>query len=91
MIKRFKLEEYFDLILLSCDTGLLKNEKGFYDSVMEKFDLSTDEILLVGDSLESDIEPAKALGIKSVLIDRHNKREYAPKIVSLTELNPYLD
>jgi len=91
MITRFNLENYFDLILLSCDTGLLKNEKGFYDVVFDKFNLEPDDILMVGDSIESDIETAKALGIKGVLVDRHNKREYAPKIIELSEIRSYLD
>jgi putative hydrolase of the HAD superfamily len=91
MLDRFKLRDYFDLILLSCDTGLLKNEKGFYNDIMHKFHLSADEILMVGDSLESDIDSAKASGIKGVLVDRHNKREYTPKVVTLNELNAYLN
>ena len=91
MIARFNLEKYFDLILLSCDTGLLKNEKGFYDVVFDKFHLEPEDILMVGDSIESDIETAKALGIKGVLVDRHNKREYAPKIIELSEIRSYLD
>ena len=91
MVTKFSLEKYFDLILLSCDTGLLKNEKGFYDVIIDTFNLEPEDMLMVGDSLESDIDTAKALGIKGVLVDRHNKREYLPKIVALSELRNYLD
>jgi FMN phosphatase YigB (HAD superfamily) len=91
IVDRFKLRDYFDMIILSCDTGLLKNERGFYNTVIDKFDLNPKEILMIGDSLESDIDTAKALGISGVLIDRHNKREYDPKIVSLTEIKKYLE
>jgi len=89
-IERFKLKEYFDLIILSCDNGLLKNDKEFYNTVMDKFSVTQKDILMVGDSLESDVETAKSVGINSVLVDRHNKREYEQKIVTLDELKKYL-
>jgi len=90
MIERFKLKEYFDIIILSCDNGLLKNDKEFYNIVMDKFDMTQKDILMVGDSLESDIETARSVGIDAVLVDRHNKREYEQKIVTLEELKKYL-
>jgi FMN phosphatase YigB (HAD superfamily) len=90
IIERFKLKEYFDLIILSCDNGLLKNDKEFYNIVMDKFDITQKDILMVGDSLESDVETARSVGIDAVLVDRHNKREYEHKIVTLDELKKYL-
>jgi len=90
IIERFKLREYFDLIILSCDNGLLKNDKEFYNIVMDKFDITQKDILMVGDSIESDVETARSVGINAVLVDRHNKREYEQKIVTLDELKKYL-
>ena len=91
IVERFKLEDYFDLIILSCDTGLLKSDPKLYSKIMKDLDVSAEELLMVGDSIESDINNAQAVGIRGVLVDRHNKREYDPKIVMLTELNKYLD
>jgi HAD superfamily hydrolase (TIGR01493 family) len=90
VIDRFQLEKYFDLILLSCDTGLLKNDRKFFSMVLDKLHLNAEDVLMVGDSLESDLDTAKASGIRGVLIDRHNKREYSPKIITLTELKQHL-
>jgi HAD superfamily hydrolase (TIGR01549 family) len=89
LIDRFKFKELFDEILLSCEKGLSKSETGFYDSVFKEN--SKDEVLLVGDSLESDIATANQLGIQSVLIDRNNKREFDRKILTLNDLGKYLD
>jgi HAD superfamily hydrolase (TIGR01549 family) len=91
IIERFKLNEYFDLIILSCDTGLLKSDTKLYSKIMKDVDVSAEELLMVGDSIESDINNAQAAGIKGVLVDRHNKREFEPKIILLTELNKYLE
>jgi HAD superfamily hydrolase (TIGR01549 family) len=90
VIDKFKLDTYFDLVMLSCDTGLLKNDKKFYKVILDKLGMDAEDVVMVGDSLESDLDTAKASGIRGVLIDRHNKREYTPKIVTLTELNQYL-
>jgi putative hydrolase of the HAD superfamily len=86
VIDRFKLSEYFDMILLSCDTGLLKSDGKFFDMIIEKFDVNVEDLLMVGDSIESDMLPAKTANVKAILIDRQNKREYDSKIVSLAEL-----
>lgn len=90
LVERFKLTEYFDLINLSSDTGLLKGDEGFHQAILDKLGLNTDEVLMVGDSLESDIEAAKRVGIQGVLVDRHDKREYDRKIVFLADLKKYL-
>jgi HAD superfamily hydrolase (TIGR01549 family) len=90
VIDKFQLEKYFDLIMLSCDTGLLKNDRKFFSIVLDKIGINPEDALMVGDSLESDLDTAKASGIRGVLIDRHNKREYAPKIITLTELSQHL-
>jgi len=90
VIDRFKLKDYFDMIVLSCDTGLVKGDKKFYTGIMNKFDVTAKDIAMVGDSLESDMGTSKALGMQGILIDRNNKREYTPKIISLTELHKYL-
>ncbi len=90
VIDKFKLDKYFDLMMLSCDTGLLKNDKKFYKVILDKLGVDAEDVVMVGDSLESDLDTAKASGIRGVLIDRHNKREYSPKIITLTELNQYV-
>ncbi|MGV8087187.1 MAG: HAD family hydrolase [Candidatus Woesearchaeota archaeon] len=90
VIDRFKLNDYFDIVLLSCDTGLVKGDKKFYNSIFTRFNITPSDVVMVGDSLESDMSTAKALGMQGILIDRNNKREFSPKIMSLTELRKYL-
>jgi FMN phosphatase YigB (HAD superfamily) len=91
IIDKHHLREYFDEVILSCDTKILKSDKGFYKAILERFDVETEDALVVGDSIESDMETAKASGIRGILLDRGNRREYAPKIVSLEELKAVLD
>ena len=45
---------------------------------------------MIGDSLESDMKAAKAVGMRGILVDRKDKREFTPKIKSLEELEQHL-
>jgi HAD superfamily hydrolase (TIGR01549 family) len=91
VIERYKFKEYFDLIILSCDTGTLKNEKEFYNNIIDTYNLMPEDVVMIGDSIDSDMETAKAIGIKGILIDRRNRREYDPKVLELTDLQKYLE
>lgn len=62
------LDRYFKNIY-GCEYGAKPN-KSFFDLARE--DDNYDECVMVGDSLTSDIEPAKALGIRTIYINKDN-------------------
>ena len=86
VLDKFGLSHYFDKIYLSCEAGLLKTDKNFMLNVMDENGLTPDDCAMVGDSLQSDVESAQRLGIKAILIDRKDMRDFKPKIISLAEL-----
>ncbi|MGV8171351.1 MAG: HAD family hydrolase [Candidatus Woesearchaeota archaeon] len=90
MVEKHKLGEYFNEMVLSCDAGMLKSDKGFYNTILNKLGLDTDDVVIVGDSIESDMETARNAGIKGILLDRNDRREYSNKILSLNDLENYL-
>lgn len=90
IVERFEFKKYFDHIFLSFETGCIKSEGGFED-IMEKTGLSKEEMIMVGDSIESDIVGAEKAGVKGILIDRRNVREYDKKILTLEEIQKVLD
>ena len=53
--------------------------------------LAPEQVLYVGDSVQFDIEPAKSIGMRAVLIDRHAERSNADNssIRSLRELHDH--
>lgn len=76
-------------------TGLKKPDAKAFRAVLERTGVFPEETVMVGDSLENDILPAKALGMKTVLIDRAGKFDgFADpeiiKIKSLEELKRHL-
>jgi len=90
VIKKFSLEKIFDNIFLSYKFGKLKTSKGFFDQIEKDMKTKKKDLTMIGDSLESDMKPAKEAGVKSILIDRREKREYEVKIKSLEELESVL-
>ena len=74
--------------------GAQKPDLKAFLAVLEKMKADPEEAVMVGDSLENDILPALALGIKPILLDRKGNIEIdnpaITKIKSLKELKRYL-
>ncbi|MCU0652835.1 MAG: HAD family hydrolase [Candidatus Pacebacteria bacterium] len=74
--------------------GAAKPDLKAFLAVLEKMQADPEEAVMVGDSLENDILPALAIGMKAVLIDRENKVKVDDpaiiKIASLKELKRFL-
>lgn len=93
---RKKLAENFDTefkwILGSADTQSRKPSLGFYKRILDLTGFMPEEILYAGDSLKLDIVPAVSVGLKAVLVDRHNLYPYSKtdRVTSLDELINYL-
>ena len=91
VIERFELAKYFDQMFLSYETGMLKTDEEFMTAVLKKLKLKKDDVIIVGDSVETDMLCAENAGIKGVLVDRKGTREYKLKIPNLTEVEKILE
>lgn len=81
----------FKTVIVSEEIGIAKPSLDFYAKAIEKIAVTPENILYIGDSLKLDIEPAVALGMKTLLIDRGNhfpNSKYA--INDLSEILNYL-
>ncbi|MBI2668519.1 HAD family hydrolase [Candidatus Woesearchaeota archaeon] len=90
VVEKFNLGEYFERQFFSCQIGLLKTNPAFLNKVLQELDVSVKDCVLVGDSLESDMNAAGNVGMKGILMDRRDRREFQPKIKNLTELEGVL-
>lgn len=63
-----KWQAYFDFIVTNDDTKVMKPSAEYYRIVLDKMDLNPEDVIVVGDSWNRDLKPAKELGIKTVLI-----------------------
>lgn len=62
------LEKYFDLIISSAEVGVAKPDRKIFDLALEAAECDAEKCLMVGDRLDNDVLPAKAVGMKTVWI-----------------------
>ena len=91
IIKKLDLEKYFDMIFLSFAERMRKPSPMIYKKILDNMNLKPEEVIAVGDKIETDIVGAELYGIKAVLVDRKNKSNYKNKIAALDEIEFYID
>ena len=86
VIKGLRLWEYFNFIYASHELKIEKpNPKFFTESLKDIFKKNR-KIYYIGDDYELDILPAKKAGLKTILIDRHNKYPVSVDCVKIRKL-----
>jgi putative hydrolase of the HAD superfamily len=90
-----KLVPYFEKIIISGDYGKGKPDKGIFEYALSQLSLQSNEAIMVGDNLNTDILGANHAGIASVWINRENKErnevEPAYEIRKLSDLLEILE
>lgn len=90
-----EIAPYFDHIIISGAFGRGKPDPSIFEHALELIGVDKDEAIMVGDNLMTDILGASRVGMKSVWINRHEKKrnEVVPsyEIKSLGELFGILD
>ena len=82
-IKESKIEDFIDGIYISEEIGHYKPNKEYFDYVLNDIGLSNKEVIVVGDSLTSDILGANNSNIDSILLDNNdNFKDYRGKRVT---------
>ena len=67
-VLKLNLENYVKYIVTSEEVGIEKPNKKMFQSALEKLRLSTDQVIMIGDSIDKDISGAEEMGIKSYLV-----------------------
>ncbi len=67
--------------------GKTKPHASIFRAVLDLLEVPPQEALMVGDSIDDDIEGARALGMEALFLDRLGlKPDYAPRIESLYDI-----
>ena len=62
-----------DAAVCSRDHGWIKPHETIFRAALERLGVEPAEAAMVGDSLEDDVEGARALGMRAFLVDRENR------------------
>jgi len=91
VIEKFSLDKFFKKKFLSFEMGLIKTDPEFLKNVLKEINLNKEDCLVIGDSMQSDIIASEKAGIKAILVDRRNSRDFQTKIKNLKELREILN
>lgn len=97
------IEKYITHNFISEEMGVAKPDKAFFSLALERInqkqrendkrELTFDNLIMIGDSLSSDMAGAKNSGIKTCFFDKNNKNKpfsYDYKITKLTQVKDIL-
>jgi putative hydrolase of the HAD superfamily len=70
ILRRLRLEPYFDTVVFSFEVGVLKPEPGIYREACRRLEVSPGDCLFVGDGNARELEGALDLGMTAVRIER---------------------
>ena len=91
LVKHLGISRYFPTQVLSGCVGVEKPDVAIFRLALEQAGLAPEEVLFIGDIVPLDIEPAEAIGMRALLIDRHAERSAGDNscIRSLHELHDH--
>ncbi len=70
LLKNFNLDPYFDVVVISGAINKRKPSPEIFKKALETLGLKPNEAVFVGDTPGIDIKGARAVGLKTILIDR---------------------
>ena len=91
LVEYLGISRYFPTQVLSGCVGVEKPDARIFKMALEQADMAPEHVLFIGDIVQLDIEPANAIGMRAVLIDRHAERSNTDPscIRSLHELHDH--
>ncbi|MBQ6036796.1 MAG: pyroglutamyl-peptidase I [Lachnospiraceae bacterium] len=85
-LKLLQLDRAFDGIVLSSDVSVKKPSERIIRILMERYGLSAEESLMIGNDQHADVAVADAVGMDSFYIETETSGAYDPKIRAAFEL-----
>lgn len=70
VLKRLKLQQYFDITLASVDIGFQKPDPKIFNLALDNLKLAPEQTIMVGDNPRTDIQGAHELGMVTVRLKR---------------------
>ncbi|HEY6168373.1 MAG TPA: HAD-IA family hydrolase [Verrucomicrobiae bacterium] len=75
LLRRLKLHQHFETVVVSCDVGATKPSPSIFTHALRRLGVEPAAALHVGDGVREDVEGARAAGMASVLLARGGSTE----------------
>ena len=89
-LERAGILKYFEDTYISMDIGYDKPDVRYFEEALRRCGLQPNEVLMIGDSLTTDILGAQAVGMDTIFVDRR-REGLAVRGLVVRELNEIAD
>lgn len=69
-LKRYGILHFFDMVIASAEEGVSKPDPRIFEIALQRANCLPCEAVMIGDRLDNDIAPAKALGMNTIWIQQ---------------------
>ncbi|MBI3953467.1 MAG: HAD-IA family hydrolase [Chloroflexi bacterium] len=94
LLERLGIAPHLDFVVTSAEAGLEKPHPPIFRLALQKAQVEASQALHVGDQYSSDVLGARGVGIRPLLLDRHDTYGHHADVVRikrLTEIEEHLD
>lgn len=87
MLVEMEVGHLFEVSVISAFEGIEKPDRELYQRALSRAGVSPDAAAHIGDSPRMDVEPASAVGMTTILLDRHGRYPDVPghRVATLAE------
>jgi putative hydrolase of the HAD superfamily len=75
LLQRQGLVDFFDVVVVSGAVNKRKPSVEIFTKALEQMDVSPEETIFVGDTVDADVQGAKAAGMRTVYVERRPQRD----------------
>jgi len=75
LLQRQGLTEFFDVVVVSGAVNRRKPHPEIYQKALQKLGVKTEETVFVGDTVDADVQGAKAVGMKTIYLERRLQKD----------------
>ena len=81
-LRRTGIYDFFDIVTTSSEYAYSKPDIRLYESIVDRFNIDKDNMVMIGDQAEKDVLPCLEIGIDAIWLNRKNK----PNTYSVKEI-----
>ena len=80
--------KFFDVVTTSSEYDCSKLDPRLYESIIKRFNINKNEMVMIGDQVDKDVLPCLSIGIDAIWLNRKNKENInnVKEIKSMNEL-----
>ncbi|MEM2263518.1 MAG: HAD family hydrolase [Candidatus Bathyarchaeia archaeon] len=87
LLEKYNLRRFFDVVVISAEVNKRKPSPEIFKKALESLNVASSEAVFVGDTPSMDIEGAKNVGMKAILVSRRTSATDTSKPAS-TNIKP---